>query len=136
MIAKRTDPHNQIFLRGHDDDVSAATMSRSAKLAASGQVGDHADVVVWDLEKQQLLYRFEEHDHGVPALAFSWDEVRHQECDTCLVFNIVSYHVCCEKGQVAFSQRLLLSVGRHPDTSIIFWDLATCVNYLFCISIR
>lgn len=44
-------------------------------MIASGQTGKNADVCVWNLEKKQLLFRLNEHDHGVSFVAFSEDEV-------------------------------------------------------------
>jgi hypothetical protein len=38
VLADVTDPHEQIFLRGHSADVSAVDLSASGRLVASGQV--------------------------------------------------------------------------------------------------
>lgn len=74
VISDLVDPHDQIFLRGHDAPVTCLTLSASGRLAASGQNGANSDACVWDYEAKQLLYRLSEHDHGVVCLAFSHDE--------------------------------------------------------------
>lgn len=62
---------------------------------ASGQTGEHSDVVVWDTQSLQLLFRFQEHDYGIAELEFSDDE------------------------------RLLISAGLPLDNRMYIWDLAT-----------
>lgn len=86
---------SQVFLRGHDDDVSCLALSRSGKFLASGQVGENADVVVWDFDARKVIYRLQEHDHGIKGLAFSPDE------------------------------RLLFTVGTVPDFGLMAWDMST-----------
>jgi WD40 repeat protein len=89
-----SDPHGQVFLRGHSDVVTALDLSSSVsvptsrwaceatcrgaqgRFLATGQGGADADVVVWDMESKAVLFRFEEHDHGISSVAFSTDEVR------------------------------------------------------------
>lgn len=46
------------------------------RLLATGQAGADSDVVVWEAETGKVVYRFEEHDHGVADVAISDDEVR------------------------------------------------------------
>ena len=77
VVCDYNDPHNQVFLRGHDDNLSAVAVSRGGSLCATGQVGLNSDVVVWrygEGELKSALYRFSEHDHGISCLAFSQDE--------------------------------------------------------------
>jgi WD40 repeat protein len=98
VVCDYNDPHNQVFLRGHDDNLSAVALSRGGSLAATGQVGLNSDVVVWrygEGELKSALYRFSEHDHGISCLAFSQDE------------------------------RLLVTVGNNDDGKLFVWDLAT-----------
>jgi len=45
------------------------------KYLASGQVGENADVCVWDLGSRKLAYRLNEHDQAVSGLAFTKDEL-------------------------------------------------------------
>ena len=75
IIADLRDPHKQCFLRGHDNAVTCLALSSSGKYIVSGQVGDNADVIVWDFATQAVKYRFQEHDHGVETVALSADEV-------------------------------------------------------------
>lgn len=95
VICDFTDPHNQVFLRGHDGNISCLAMSASGRYLASGQYGENADVVVWDYENKKLLYRLCEHDFGIQDIAFSDDE------------------------------RLLATVGDVRDKKMFVWDLAT-----------
>jgi len=52
-------------------------------------------VILWNRTRRQLVYRFEEHDHGIRSIAFSHDE------------------------------RLLATLGVERDNKLIIWDLAT-----------
>ena len=52
------DPHQQTFLRGHDQNVTCMSISKTGRYLASGQYGENADVIVWDLQTKELLYRF------------------------------------------------------------------------------
>eukprot|EP00906_Rhabdomonas_costata_P031743 RCo044797 len=94
VVGDVQDPHNQSFLRGHDDDVTALAVSSTGRLVASGQRGANADVVVWDFEDRRVRFRLDEHDHGIAAVALSEDE------------------------------RLLLSVGVRADRRLVVWDLS------------
>ena len=71
VVADLSDPHNQVFLRGHDDFITSIAVSPSGRYIASGQRGDNADVIVWDFEEKRLLYRMQSHDHGIAAVSFS-----------------------------------------------------------------
>lgn len=96
VICNFDDPHQQHFLRGHDQNVTCMSISKSGRYLASGQYGENADVIVWDLESKQLLYRFCHHDVGISCVAFSDDEM------------------------------LLASVGDPTDDKKIFiWDMRT-----------
>ena len=91
------DPHNQVFLQGHDDNLSTVAVSRGGSLCATGQVGLNADVVVWrygEGELKSALYRPASTTTALPV-AFSQDE------------------------------RLLVTVGNNDDGKLFVWDLAT-----------
>ncbi len=85
VICDLNDPHKQDFLRGHDDNISVLTLSKSVcwqclcnqqgKLIASGQIGENADVCVWDFASRKLIYRLNEHDSGVSSVSFTDDDV-------------------------------------------------------------
>ena len=93
VIGDINDPHKQAFLRGHDNLISCLTMSRSGRYLVSAQTGDNADVVVWDWESRQLVYRMQEHDHGVMHVSITEDE------------------------------RFMLTVGVKGDNKMVVWDL-------------
>lgn len=95
ILADMDDYHDQVFFRGHDDLISSIAYSISGNIFATGQYGVNADVLVWDVQTNQIVYRFCEHDWGVSALSFSDDE------------------------------RLLCSIGDIKDGKLIVWDLYT-----------
>jgi WD40 repeat protein len=95
VIGDVNDPHKQSFLRGHDDLVSCLAMSSSGRFLISAQTGENADVIVWDWASRQLIYRMQEHDHGVLHVSITDDE------------------------------RFLLTVGVTGDDKMVVWDLTT-----------
>eukprot|EP00981_Chlorochromonas_danica_P015335 scaffold11736_cov159-Ochromonas_danica.AAC.1 len=94
IIGDLLDPHQQEFLRYHSDRVTCLALSTSGRYLASGQVGEAADVYLYDSVAKQVLYRFEEHDHGLEAVAFSEDE------------------------------KMLASLGVPEDNNLILWDMS------------
>eukprot|EP00644_Phytophthora_capsici_P013883 jgi/Phyca11/551102/estExt2_Genewise1Plus.C_PHYCAscaffold_400226 len=74
LLTSFQDAHSQLFLRGHEGNVSCIAMSPSGRMLASGERGRCADVLVWDYSTRRLAFRLSEHDAGVAALAFSDDE--------------------------------------------------------------
>ena len=95
IVGDLTDPHNQAFLRGHDGPVTCLALSPNGDLAASGQAGDIADVCVWDVARQSLLFRCCEHDHGVACVSFSHDS------------------------------KLLATCGYEKDNKVFVWDMSS-----------
>jgi len=95
VIADLRDPHKQKFLRGHDDNVTCLALSTSGRYIVSGQMGENADVIVWDFDTKTVKYRFQEHDHGVAAVELSADE------------------------------RFILTVGNPADSKLVVWDMLT-----------
>jgi len=87
--------NEQVFLKGHNADVSAMAISKSGEVAITAQYGNTADVIVWDFLLKKVMYRFEEHDFGVQCVAISHDD------------------------------RLMVSVGVKDDGKMFVWDLAT-----------
>ena len=76
--------------------VSAIAIGNSGHLLASGQRSPQADIVVWNLETKEIVFRLRDHDVSVTALAFSPDD------------------------------RILASAGdAQHDGFIIFWDMST-----------
>jgi len=74
IVADMEDPHEQQFLKGHDEFITCLAVSHSGDLCATGQQGSNADVVLWDLNSKSLAFRFQEHDHGIDAVCFSHDD--------------------------------------------------------------
>ena len=74
IVGDLTDPHNQFFLRGHDDQITCIAISNNGALIASGQRGDNSDILIWDYETKKAIFRLSEHDNGVQCLEFSHDD--------------------------------------------------------------
>ena len=70
-------------------------MSHLGKFIASGQLGDDADVYVWDFESKKLVHKLCEHEHGISTMSFTPDG------------------------------RLLLTVGDAFDRKLFVWDMAS-----------
>lgn len=93
-VGDLTNPQSQRFLRGHDGNITALVISPSGRYVASGQEGEHSDIIVWDFETSKKIYSFEEHDYKVQSLSFSHDE------------------------------KILVSIGNTDDGNLIVWDLS------------
>jgi WD40 repeat protein len=65
VITDLKDPHNQCFLREHDDCITCLDVSNDGKLIASGQRGDNSDVIIWDFEYKKARFKLSEHDFEV-----------------------------------------------------------------------
>ena len=95
VIGDLTDNHNQIFLRGHDDNITCISLSKSGNFIASGQIGINSDILVWNFNNRNLIHRFQEHCNGISTLAFSDDDL------------------------------FLSTVGNEQDKKLFIWDLKT-----------
>ena len=79
VISDVRDPHQQEFLRGHNEAITCMAISPSGALIASGQTSttrvpnSEAMVIVWDYASRQPLYRLMELHDGI---AFSRNRVR------------------------------------------------------------
>lgn len=74
VVASLRDAHHQHFLRGHDDHVSCVSLSKSGRYIVSGQHGENSDVLIWDFDSRQIMYRLQEHDLGIKLVMISDDE--------------------------------------------------------------
>ncbi|KAK3575656.1 hypothetical protein QTP86_031627 [Hemibagrus guttatus] len=96
LIIKNLWDGKQSFLRGHTNNVSCVSVSRSGKYVASGQVtfmGFKADVIIWDYATRDIHARLVLHKAKVEALAFSPNE------------------------------KYLVSLGGQDDGSIVVWNV-------------
>jgi len=77
IIEPVADKHNQIFLRGHDTEISVLEISHSGKMLASGQKGSaflktpEAPVILWNFEKKTPIFVFKGLQVCVKYLKFS-----------------------------------------------------------------
>jgi len=88
IIASTKDPHQQEFLRGHNEEITCMCISPSGNFIATGQVSStrvpnsEAFVLVWDFRTRQQIYCLNQLNDGVNFsrnrvlnLAFSPDEL-------------------------------------------------------------
>jgi WD40 repeat protein len=68
------DAHNQVFLRGHDTDVTCLKVSPTGRFMLSGQKGQNPDVCLWDVNTMSVVQRFSEHDKPIAAVSVSCDD--------------------------------------------------------------
>ena len=54
--------------------MTCVAVSHGGDLLASGEMGDAADVIVWEFGRKTPRFRFQEHDYRVECLAFSHDD--------------------------------------------------------------
>ena len=80
------------FLRGHDEQITCLAVSHAGKMIASGQRGDNSDILIWDYDTRQALFRLSEHDYEVSNVEFSNDDL------------------------------LLLTTGNQLDGKLFIWD--------------
>mmetsp|Transcript_44839 Transcript_44839/g.80343 ORF Transcript_44839/g.80343 Transcript_44839/m.80343 type:complete len:658 (-) Transcript_44839:933-2906(-) len=98
VFADMNDPHKQIILRGHDNEITAVDVSQSGKFICSAQTplpaGDgYGNIYIWDYENRLPIYVLQAHRATVLGVAFSDDD------------------------------RWLASVGE--DGRVIIWDMET-----------
>ena len=99
VISQLKDAHNQVFLRGHNDQVTCVDLTKDGSLLASGQDGEQADVIVWEYTEGV--------DGGLPQCT---EKYRLQEHDVGIAF---CYFTHCG--------RFLLTVGK--DKKLVVWDM-------------
>ncbi|KAK2952324.1 putative Cilia- and flagella-associated protein 52 [Blattamonas nauphoetae] len=93
IISDMTDPHNQSLLKGHTGTVNSVALSPGGQFIASAQLGDDADVFIWDFDSQNIIHKLCQHEHGIACMAFSHDN------------------------------RLLTTIGDHFDRQLYVWDM-------------
>lgn len=100
VVGNDQDPHDQLFFRGHDMEVSAIAVSTNGMYIASAQVGTihrkghHAPVILWSYHNKQELFYLEGLTHNVSVLQFSPDN------------------------------KLLLAIGSNNE-KLMIWDVVT-----------
>jgi len=79
VISDVTDPHQQEFMRGHNEAITCLAVSPSGAMIASGQASttrvpnSEAMIIVWDYQTRQAVYRLMELHDGI---AFSRNRVQ------------------------------------------------------------
>jgi len=87
VIADKTDPHKQEFLRGHTENITTLVVSPSGALIGSGQLGSRsskdseAPVIVWDFEQRKPVYQLFGLSERVVCTSFSPDDRFLIACD-------------------------------------------------------
>merc|ERR1711959_837996 len=86
--------NTQQFFYGHDDDIICAAMHPDGRTIATGQLGKHPVVLVWDSITLELKATLRGHKRGVTTLNFS------------------------------ASGNTVVSVGQDDNQTVILWDWA------------
>ena len=126
VISNVLDPHQQEFLRGHEEEITALTISPSGNYLASGQVSSvrvpnsEAKVIVWDFKTRQPVYSLIDLNDGnafsqnrVVQLAFSSDEAFLAGCD-----DQRGCKLCVWKTQTG---ELEVLAGKQPQLAFLQW---------------
>jgi len=98
IVVRHIISRTQKFLRGHDNNISVITVSRTGKYIASGQrthMGFQADIIIWDFDTMEMLQRLRLHKVLIQSLSFSNDE------------------------------KYLASLGGQDDNSLVIWEVQT-----------
>jgi len=100
VVVKYLTKNIQHFLQkdGHDNTVSCLSLSSSGKLLASGQsapMGFLAEVIIWDLERYEVVHKLKLHKGKVQSVAFSPTET------------------------------YMASLGGRDDNKLVIWDVNT-----------
>lgn len=91
IVGDLADPHEQVFLQGHDDFITCLAVSNRGHLCATGQQGQEANVILWCLETKRQLFCFEEQDHGIDCLCFTHDDRYLCSCSDIVDQRIIVY---------------------------------------------
>eukprot|EP01052_Picozoa_sp_SAG31_P007095 SAG31_NODE_334_length_17513_cov_10.799989_3_plen_641_part_00 len=117
VLGKLDDPHDQEFLRGHDEEISALAVAKTGQMLATGQVGSthlkepYAPVIVWDYARREEVYFLKGLVGRVLCVSFSSDSRFLAAADT--EGNILVWSM--ETG-------LLATTVRHcPNCSTLEW---------------
>jgi len=97
IVGDLNNPHEQVFLEGHDDFITCLALAHQSFLCATGQQGQNADLILWDLNANKQLSCFQEQDHGIDSVCFSHDD------------------------------RYLFSCGDIVDQRVLVYDTASCL---------
>ena len=74
VVADIENPHEQTFIRGHDEDIVCLHLSESGKFFVTGQRGRNCDVCLWSAESFSVVARFAEHEGSVLQCDISPDD--------------------------------------------------------------
>ncbi|CAD8086010.1 unnamed protein product [Paramecium primaurelia] len=78
IVVRHIITRQQTFLRGHDNQISVITVSRSGDYVASGQktyMGFQADIIIWDFKDRSMIHRLKLHKVLIQSLSFSFNEL-------------------------------------------------------------
>ncbi|RVE76502.1 hypothetical protein OJAV_G00008540 [Oryzias javanicus] len=98
VILKRITDGKQEFLRGHTNNVTSISVSKSGSYIASGQItswGFKATIFIWNYSQRSVHAELQFHKVKVESLAFSPND------------------------------KYLVSLGGQDDDSIVVWDIET-----------
>eukprot|EP01147_Barroeca_monosierra_P003037 gene3037-5819_t len=90
------DSNDQFVLQGHRHEITASCLSSTKQWLATGDVGDDATLIIWDLHTRLPIrtYFQSEIDHGIQACCFS------EDASTLCVITLQSDGICSQKFKV------------------------------------
>lgn len=94
VLGDLSDVHYQEILSGHTDSVTCVAISNNGSMIASGQKGENPDVNVWNFTSHEIIFKLEEHDGKLQAIAFSHDD------------------------------KILGTLGSNEDGKLMIWDMS------------
>ncbi|KAM6317644.1 LOW QUALITY PROTEIN: cilia- and flagella-associated protein 52 [Podargus strigoides] len=72
VVIQHMDSKKQVFVCGHDNDISCVVAPRDRLYLASGEItSPQADIILWDFQGKELLTRLTLHKGRIEVLAFS-----------------------------------------------------------------
>lgn len=74
LVTNLENPTDQRYFRYHDDEITCLSISNKGHLLSSGQKGNNSDVLIWDYQSGNVMYKLSEHDYEVVCLEFSNDD--------------------------------------------------------------
>ncbi|KAJ1434740.1 WD40-repeat-containing domain protein [Ochromonadaceae sp. CCMP2298] len=124
-VENLSDPHNQIFLRGHDMPVCALAISNDGSMIASGQMGTKsfkgsaAPIFLWETRTYRRLAVLRGLAGSVKNVAFSADEMFVCGCDEDSLFYVWDLAT----SEVVYGFKL------HAPVSVLMWAAQKKVSH-------
>lgn len=131
MISDLSDPHNQVFLRGHDDYITCMALSPSGRCASFPPSAAHLPSVCAPgpghrasstrLTPRGCTHRYiasGQKGDNADVIVWDFDEKR-------LLYRLQSHDTGIAVVAFSHDEKLLLSIGVTQDNRLFLWDMAS-----------